>query len=52
MGDEIHKADWAKSSLPSISSNHSREGLMLNTPSATVKVANISQHAREAFLMS
>ena len=43
---EIHKADWTKSSLPSISSDHRREGLMLNTPSATAMVANISQHAR------
>jgi len=43
---EIHKADWAKSSLPCIASDHRREGLMLNTATSTAMVANISQHAR------
>ena len=39
---EVHKADWTESSLPSISFEHRREGLMLNTTSATAMVANIS----------
>eukprot|EP00092_Neocalanus_flemingeri_P001990 GFUD01002123.1.p1 GENE.GFUD01002123.1~~GFUD01002123.1.p1 ORF type:complete len:485 (+),score=192.90 GFUD01002123.1:828-2282(+) len=43
---EIHKADWAKSSLPSVAPDHRREGLMLTTPTATAMIANISQHAR------
>ena len=43
---EIHKADWSKSSLPCVSSDHRKEGLMLNTASATAMVANISQHTR------
>jgi len=43
---EIHKAEWSKSSLPSVSSDHRREGLMLNTATTTAMVANISQHAR------
>ena len=43
---EIHKADWAKSSLPPVATDHRREGLMLNTPTATAMMANISQHAR------
>ena len=43
---ETHKVDWAKSSLPSILSDHRRQGLMLNTPSDTATVANIAQHAK------
>ena len=39
---EVHKADWTESSLPSISFEHRREGLMLNTTPATAMVANIS----------
>ena len=39
---EVHKADWTESSLLSVSFEHRREGLMLNTTPATAMVANIS----------
>ena len=43
---DLHKAEWRKSSLPSISSEHRRDGLVLDTPSAATMLGNISQHAR------
>ena len=42
---DLHKAEWSKSSLPSIDHTHRRAGLLLDTLSSTM-VANMSQHAR------
>jgi len=43
---ELHTAEWRRSSLTSVKPEHRREGLMIDTPSATAMVANISQHCR------
>ena len=43
---DLHKAEWSRSSLPSIDHAHRRAGLLLDTLSSTTMVANMSQHAR------
>ena len=43
---EMHKAEWSKTSLPSLNADYMREGLTLNMLTATGMMANISQHAR------
>ena len=43
---ELHKEEWKRSSLPSLTSEQMSEGLMIDIVTATTMMANISMHAR------